>query len=262
MKVLVTGATGFVGNHLLKELKDKYSVNILVRKNISGGGVFLGDLSNRNVLLEASKVDVVVHLAGTDKGDVFNVNYQGTKNLVDACVENKIKKFIFVSSYDSTLDTEYGKSKLQAEEYLKNSGLKYIIFRPTVIYGKNNKRDLGKIIQLIKIGVAPVPGNGSFKLQPLFIDDFISLLVKAIESKNEDKTYFVGGGSELSFNDLINSISSCLGKKVVKIRIPGFLIKLRNKTLLKDKVCDNSEVENDFDFHPRIFEDALKEIIS
>ena len=140
MKILVTGVTGFVGRHLLNKL-DKYEVSVLSRKKspIKGANLFIGGLFDKKILLEASKVDVVIHLAGISDGDVFKINYEGTKNLVDACVKNKIKRFIFISSYDAILDTNYGKSKLKAEEYIKNSGLEYFIFRPTVIYSRENK---------------------------------------------------------------------------------------------------------------------------
>lgn len=262
MKILVTGATGFVGSHLLKKL-DKYEVSILSRKKIpiNGVNVFVGDLFDKKILLGASKVDVVIHLAGSSEGNVYKINYEGTKSLIDACRENKVKKLIFISSYDAILNTEYGKSKLKAEDYLKNSGLNYIIFRPTVIYGRDNKKDLGKIISLIKFGIATIPSDGNFKLQPLFIDDIVSLILKSVESKSKNKTYFIGGGDALTFNDVVKLISDYLGRKVIKIRIPGFLVNLRNKTLLNDKICSNLDVEKDFNFHPRKFEDTLKEIL-
>jgi len=263
MKILVTGATGFVGCHLLNKL-DKYEVNILSRKktSIKGVKIFIGDLFDKKILLEASKVDDVIHLAGISDGNVCKVNYEGTKNLIDACTENRVKKFIFISSYDAVLNTDYGKSKLKAEEYLKNSGLNYIIFRPTVIYGRNSKKDIGRLIKLIKLGVAPIPGDGNFKLQPLFVDDIVNAIVKAVESKIKNKTYFIGGANALSFNEIVDIISNHLHKRVIKIKIPGFLVRLRNKSLLIDKTYNNHEVEKDFKINIKRFEDGIKEIIS
>src|SRR3989344_7258422 len=218
MKILVTGASGFVGKNLIKHL-NKYNVNILSRKKIFGDGVFVGDLFDKKILLDASKVDIVIHLAGISDGNVFKINYEGTRNLVDACVENKVKKFIFISSFDAILETDYGKSKLKAEDYIKNSGLNYIIFRPTVIYGNDNKKDIGRLIRLIKMGISPIPGSGNFKLQPVFVDDIV---------------------------------------KVIKINIPVFLVKLINKSLLNDKICSNAEIEKDFKFKTKKFEDGIK----
>ncbi|MEK7255916.1 MAG: polysaccharide biosynthesis protein, partial [Bacteroidota bacterium] len=92
-----------------RERVEKMDKQVRVEKN-----VFIGDLSDKKVLIEACKVDYVIHLAGVSDGNVLKVNYEGTKNLIDSCVENKVKKFIFVSSYDAVLDTKYGKSKLKA----------------------------------------------------------------------------------------------------------------------------------------------------
>ncbi|MBI2508201.1 NAD-dependent epimerase/dehydratase family protein [Candidatus Woesearchaeota archaeon] len=262
MKILVTGATGFVGKNLMKRL-ERYDANILSRKetSINKANIFIGDLFDKKILLEASKVDAVIHLAGITKGDVFKANYEGTKNLVDACIENKVKKFIFVSSFNAVLNTDYGKSKLKAEEYVKNSGLAYIIFRPTVIYGRDNKKDIGKLIRLIKLGFAPVPGDGKSKLQPIFVEDLTAIITKSIESKIKNKVYFVMGGDALTFNEIVEIILKRLNKKAVRIKIPRLLVNLIDKTLLVDKVCSDNEVEKDFKFRARKFEDGIREII-
>ena len=259
MKILVTGATGFVGSHLMKEL-NRDDVSILSRKQVSGRKVYVGDLFNKRILSEATKADIIVHLAGISKGSVLKINYEGTKNLVDACINNKIKRFIFISSFDAVLNTKYGKSKLKAEEYIKNSGLDYIIIRPTFIYGKNNK-EIYKLIKYIKMGVVPIPGNGNFKLQPVFVDDVIKLIVKSINAKNKNKIYFIGGSQKLTFNELVGLISKALKKNPIKINIPKFLIKLINEGLIYDKVCDNSNIEKEFNIYPRRFDQEIKNLI-
>lgn len=260
MKILVTGATGFVGNHLIKAL-DRENISILSRRHIPRREVYIGDLFNKEILLEATKVDVVIHLAGISKGDVFKTNYEGTKNLIDACVRNNIKKFIFISSFDAVLNTEYGRSKLKAEWYIKKSGLDYIIIRPTFIFGRDSKKDLDKLIKYIKIGIAPIPGDGNFKLQPVFVDDVVKLIVKSINIKNKNKIYFIGGSQKLSFNELVELISKALRKNPIKINIPKFLIKLVNEGLINDKICDNGSIEKEFNLHPRRFDQEVKNLI-
>ena len=105
MKILITGATGFVGKKLVSALENNYNLNILSRKKINRKNVFVGDLFDKNLLLEASKVDVVIHVAGITKGNVMKINSLGTKNLVEACIVNNVDKFIFISSYNSILKT-------------------------------------------------------------------------------------------------------------------------------------------------------------
>ncbi|MEK6856863.1 MAG: NAD(P)-dependent oxidoreductase [Nanoarchaeota archaeon] len=258
MKILVTGASGFVGRNLLDKLEN-YEVNVLSRKKIPAKDVkvFTGDLFEKEILAEASKVDVVVHLAGIVKGNVVKVNYQGTMNLVDACVANKIKKFIFVSSYNAILDTKYGKSKKAAEEYIKNSGLDYIILRPTVIYGRSNNKDLETLISILrKFSIALIPGNGKMKLQPLLVDDLINVLLKIIKTDKKNKTYFLGG-EVLSLNEIVDKICKVLSKKPVKINIPGFIIRILDKNQLLDKTGNLDEIKKDFGFNPTSFEKGI-----
>ncbi len=262
MKILVTGASGFVGKNLLDKLEN-YEVNILSRKKISTNGInlFIGNLFDKEILIEASKVDVVVHLAGITKGDVFKVNYQGTANLVDVCVTNKVKKFIFISSYNAILDTKYGKSKRAAEDLIKNSELNYIILRPTVIYGRYNRKDLEKIISILrKFSIAIVPGNGKMKLQPLFVEDLVDIIIKMIKSEKKNKIYFIGG-EVLSFNEIIGKACKVFSKKAIKINIPRFIIKILDKSQLLDKTCNLDEIKKDFDFNPTSFEKGIKYLV-
>ena len=258
MKILITGATGFVGKNLLNALEKDHDIRILSRKKINVKGAYIGDLFNRDLLLEATKVNIVVHLAGIAKGNVIKVNSLGTKNLVEACIVNQVERFIFISSYDAILKTEYGRSKKLAEGYIRDSGLNYIILRPTVIYGKSNNKDLDKLINMIKkYSFAVIPGDGEIRLQPLFVDDLVDLIVKIIKSERKNKTYFVGG-EILSFNQIVDTISKNLSKKVKKINIPTFAVRFLNKSLLQDKTCKIDEIKKDFDFNPTPFEKGIE----
>ena len=255
MKILVTGATGFLGRNLTEELdKNKFTYYILSRKKNKD---FTGSLFDKTFLLKATKnIDIIMHLAGSDKGDVFKINYEGTKNLVEAAKENKVKKIIYISSHDITTDTDYGKSKLKAEEAIKESKINYIILRPTVFYGKDNNKDIGKLIEIIKkYKFVPIPGNGNFKLQPLYVKDLVNIIIKSIKLNN--KEYFIAGSQQLTFNDLVDIISKNFSKKIYKIKIPKFIVKLKNKTLLHDKICNINEIKKDFNFTPLSFEEGI-----
>jgi len=259
--ILVTGATGFIGDNLTKTLIEKgYAVSVLVRRPYNNIKTFIGDLNNKEVLDNATKnIDTIIHLAGISKGNVFEVNSKGTKNLVDAAVKNKVKRFIFISSYDVVKNTKYGKSKLKAENFIKNSGLNYIIFRPTVVYGRGNKKDIDKLIDLIKkFPLIPIPGKGNVKLQPLLLDDLIDLIIQGIKSKKKNKEYFVAGPEAISFNEIVNVISKTISQKIYKLYIPNILLFLINKSLLEDKVCNINEVKKDFTFNPKYFEEGIK----
>jgi len=260
MKILITGATGFVGKNLLKAIDKEYDVRILSRKKLDRKNVYIGDLFDKNLLLEATKVDVVIHLAGITKGNVMKVNSIGTKNLVEACIVNNVEKFIFISSYNAILKTKYGKSKKTAESYIRDSGLKYIILRPTVIYGPENNKDLDMLVNMIKkYSIAIIPGDGEVKLQPLFVNDLVSLISKAIKPDIKNRTYFIAGDL-LNFNQIVDKICKTLSKKARKIHIPEFAVKFFDENLLQDKICKIEEIKKDFDFNPTLFEKGIRYI--
>jgi len=283
--ILITGATGFVGKHLLKRLS-KTKVRCLVRKNVDCGKnveLFRGDLIDACSLEEATKnVSTVVHLAAiinSNKKEEFEtVNVEGTKNLLAACKKNKVNKFVYISSCDVILRNkhDYAYSKLAAEELVKSSGLKYIILRPTVIYGKGDKESLGMLFNIIKkYPFAPVIGNGDYKLQPVYIDDVISVIIKCLDFKHTNKTYFVAGPEPLTFNDIINKTSAILSKKTIKLHFPLPILKVllkpyeilsKNPSLTykkleivtENKVCDISSTKKDLGFKPIAFEEGVK----
>lgn len=268
--ILITGATGFVGRNLIKKLSKNEKVRCLVRKNIYLGEnieIVNGNLTNTKTLEDATRdISIVIHLASiiksNKKKEFEKINVEGTKNLIKVCIKNKVKKFIFVSSYDIVTNTLYGQSKALAEHSVKNSGLNYLIFRPTVIYGPDNKKDIDKLINLIKnYPLIPIPGKGEIKLQPLFIEDFINIILQGIKSKKRNKEYFVAGPEPISFNEIIDTISKTLSKKVYKIHIPNIFIFIINKNLLQNKICDITKIKKDFIFNPISFEEGIKKII-
>jgi len=157
MQVLVTGGTGFIGSHLVDELVQQgYDVRVLRRStsdirflNEKKLTFTLGDLTDKNSLERAcQQVDVVFHVAALPRDwgprkTFFEVNCDGTQNLLDACVENKVPRFVFMSSaavygfpktqqpigeeYRKNPTAKYGESKLCAEGLLWGYGIKYNI---------------------------------------------------------------------------------------------------------------------------------------
>ncbi len=277
MKILVTGATGFVGTNLILELQKKqaYSLRCLVYENNNPFSnqkieVFHGNMSDKDVLEKITKdVDVIVHLAGViktkNKKQYREINVEGTKNLVNAAMKNHAKKIIFFSSILIKEKNDlYGQSKLMAEEFIKNSGMNYTIFRLSLIYGKGDTKNISKLIDLIKKSpIIPVWGDGNYQMQPVYIDDVVKAVIMSLDEKiTDNKIYYLAGGSSISFNKLIDLICRNLDKKRLKIHIPLFLIKpvifiyqffsknplittQQLSYLVKNNTLDTSQIKND-----------------
>ena len=173
MRALVTGGTGFIGIHLIKELlKNDWTIKCLVRETSIIPEEFLGeiefitgDLTKRETLVGlADNVDVIFHLAGMIKADSLDaykkVNTKGTKNLL-SIIPHDVKqniKFIFASSMAAIGPSKnrvplseddapspvsnYGRSKLLAEQAIRNSDIDYMIIRPAAVYGPGDEERL------------------------------------------------------------------------------------------------------------------------
>ena len=147
MRILITGGTGIIGKKLTGKLKElDYELRLLVFKseleNIKNGNleIAVGDLSDPASLRQAtSEVDIVIHLAAithTNNQELYlKVNTEGTKNLIRACEDNQVTKFIFVSSRTASEEGgAYAYSKLLAEKEVEQSKLDWVILRIAEVY--------------------------------------------------------------------------------------------------------------------------------
>ena len=191
-----------------------------------------GDILDRGILDKATKdVDTVIHLAAIiksgDNSDLVRVNVDGTRNLVDACITNGVKRIIYISSLDAGLKdiSIYGKTKGIAEDIIKSSNTDYVILRPALIYGKGSK-DICLLAELIKrYPVIPVFGDGEGLLQPVYVDDVCDIIIKLIKDRNiKNKIYYIAGEEAISLNNLIDKIAGLFSKRVIKIHIPLWVL--------------------------------------
>ena len=244
MKILITGASGFIGSFIVEEaLKRGFETWAAVRK--SSSKAFLQDerihfielnLSSKEQLVEQLKehqFDYVVHAAGVtkclNKADFHRINTEGTKNLVEALLEVKmpLKRFVFVSSlsvfgaikeklpYDEIREddtpqpnTEYGRSKLATEQYLDSLGtrLPYIILRPTGVYGPREK-DYFMMAKSIKQHIDFAVGFQRQDITFVYVTDVVQAVFLALEKGKTGRKYFLSDGEvyqSTTFSDLIH----------------------------------------------------------
>ena len=235
MKVLVTGATGFLGKYLVQELvENNYEVVALGRNEKIGKTLenekvkfFKGDIENKNDILEASKnCSAVIHAAALSTvwgswEKFYNINVLGTKNIVEICEKKKLK-LVFVSSpsiysapYDQINIKEedapqennlnyYIKSKIMAENLIKNSSLNYIIIRPRGLFGVGDTSIIPRILELNnKIGI-PLFVEGKQLTDITCVENVAYALRLALETKFTRQIYNITNDEPMEFKKLLD----------------------------------------------------------
>ena len=239
-KILITGATGFVGKNLQNYLSPSFEINPLSVRYIA----------NQQFNLSG---DVIIHLAGkahdlknvSTPQDYYDANFELTKQLFDAFLNSEASVFIFMSTVKAVADeveglltekstpnpkTHYGIAKQQAETYIlsKNipSGKRVYILRPCMIHGPGNKGNLNLLYKLVSKGL-PWP-LGNFKNQRSFlsIENLCFVIKELIDNPTiPSGIYNVADNNSLSTNDLIQLIGQSLELKSKIWHIPVPLIK-------------------------------------
>lgn len=253
MKALVTGATGFIGSHLVDELLNRnYEVRCIVRdtsnlKWLDGKDIeiFKGSLFDIDFLKKAVKdVDYVYHIAGVTKGrdyqDYYRGNVETTRNLLEACLENQnLKKFVLASSLaavgpgddaipvDETRPynpiTSYGKSKAEAEKVTLSfkDKLPITIVRPPSVYGPRDTYTF-ELFKYVKFGFLPVILSDDQILSLVYVSDLVDGFILAGENeKATGEIYFISSEKIYTWKEIEEAVLKALDRKVFRIKIPA-----------------------------------------
>jgi len=231
-KIVILGATGFIGRHLKQQLDaQKYQITFCSRHKQKDYQVC--DITDSQRLKKILKgQDLVINLVAPDtqidspKASAINqkVIIEGTKNLIHAAKENKIKKIIHLSSIAGYRQNRgpYGEAKRQADEFLLVSGLNVILLKPTLIYGKDGYI-FDKLLKTVKKFpfFVPIIGNGQNLIQPVFVEDVVACIVSAVEKDFHGvHEYELGGPHTTKYDTFIKEILKILGKKKILIHLP------------------------------------------
>jgi len=296
MKVFLTGGTGFVGNHLVNALLDNgHRVRCLIRPGsekklarrhdveLWPGGIFDGESRLADGL---EGCQAVIHLIGIirefpRKGITFErMHYQATVQIVNAIRASGIKRYIHMSSLGTRPNarSRYHQTKYKAEEYVRRSGLDFTIFQPSVIFGPDdNFVNLFKQM-MIKTPLVPVVGDGCYQIQPVDVHTVARAFTLSLkEEKTIGRVFQLPGRDRFTFNDILDIIARALGKKIIKVHLPVWLVKatayflegLRAFPLTRDQITmllegntgSETAFYEEFGIAPTPFEAGIKEYI-
>ncbi len=250
MRALVTGATGFVGSHLVDALQRRgATVTALARSpdkaaslTSQGVRVVAGHLHDETALLQAARdQDVVYHVAGVvaarNEAEFLRANRDGTKHVVAAAESAGTRNFVLVSSLAAggpsprglALDgsepprpvTSYGKSKLASEEVVRSSRLQWSIVRPPMVYGPRD-REVLKVFRLVRYGIAPLFGDGTQELSAIHAADLANALVLASEGPT-GKTYVACHPEIFTSEEFARVIGRTMKRSVRTLKVPPLL---------------------------------------
>ncbi|AGM99977.1 NADH dehydrogenase/oxidoreductase-like protein [Salinarchaeum sp. Harcht-Bsk1] len=241
MEVLVTGGTGFIGSALAAELRDRdHDVTVLARDPDGDGvpdGVMsaAGDVTDYDSIEPAFEgMDAVVNLVAlsplfkTPSGlSHESVHLGGTKHVLDAATEHDLDRIVQMSALgaDSDGPTEYLRTKGEAESAVRDATIDHVIVRPSIVFG-----DGAELVPFTKrakqmfapgLPIAPLPGGGKTRFQPIYIGDLVPMLADCVEGDDHaNSTYEFGGPEVLTLAELTRLVYRAEGKTMRVVPIP------------------------------------------
>ena len=295
--ILITGATGYIGRHLVARLVAQGEhPRCLVRDTKRAAGILpaagvelvQGETTDPASLAAAVRgVDTIVHAAfltadrKQSPGNHYETtNVQGTANLIKAAQEGGVKRIIEISGLGTKPDKpgSYMQGRYLAEKMLKESGLDWTIIQPSVLFGKGAPFIKGLTDLIRTTPVVPLIGGGKTLFQPIYVEDVVTVIVKVLEdpARTTGKTYTIGGPQYYSFTQIIDALLHAMHKSRVKAYAPTPLVgvgaAVMEAVLPKppltsaamalfsfNNTTDLNSVERDFAFTPMSFTNYLEE---
>ena len=246
MDVLVAGGTGFIGSHVVDELHETGRHRLIVmtrnpdRAAAREGIEYVrGDVADAASLIAATRgVEAVVHCVQFPNHPVENptrgwtyekVDGDGTERMVRACKDNGVQRFIYVSGAGVRpgRTENWFRAKERAERAVVQSGMEYVIIRPSWVYGPQD-RSMNKFVTFVKLlPVVPVIGSGRELVQPVLVFDVAKVVARAVDDpKATNQVFEVGSREPISMDGIIQTIMKVVGKQRPLVHQPAWLVKI------------------------------------
>ena len=295
--ILITGATGYIGRHLVARLVAQGERPRCLVRDVSRAKRILP--ADKVELVEGATtspasldavvqgVDTIIHAAfltadrkQSTGNEYEKTNVQGTANLIKVAKKAGVKRIIEMSGLGTKPNKpgSYMQGRYLAEKMLKESGLDWTIIQPSVLFGKNAPFIKG-LADLIRTSpVVPLIGGGKTMFQPIYVEDVVTVLIKVLQDPTgtSNRTYTIGGPAYYSFTQIIDVLLKTMHKQRIKAPAPTSLVGvgaavmeavLQKPPLTKaamtlfsfDNITDLKSVERDFGFTPMSFTTYMKE---
>jgi uncharacterized protein YbjT (DUF2867 family) len=258
--ILVTGGTGFVGGHIVHELRGReLPVRCLARSarrgsKLAAWGCELaeGDMTDSETLRRAvAGCDTVVHLVAIRQGreeQFRRIMVEGVRALLAAAKEAGVRRFVLMSALGTTEETKdlvpYYGAKWQNELDVRASGLPHVIFRPSFVFGP----DGGILPTFVKLArftpVTPIIGSGRQRIQPIWADDIARYFAEAVQREDvAGRTFELGGPDAVSWNEFWQRLKRVRGMRRPSIHVPVGV--MRVNAVLTERLPGNIPLTRD-----------------
>jgi len=238
-KIVIPGAAGLVGQNLILQLKSRGYINLVAIDKHHENIKVLKQLHPEITIIEADLAEhgdwekefegaeVVIMLQaqiGALKLEPFiRNNVISTKNILEVIKKYNIPYLVHISSsvMNSKANDFYTNTKKEQEKLVVESGITYCILRPTLMFGWFDRKHLGWLSRFMeKFPVFPIPGNGKYLRQPLYVKDFCSIIISAIEKQPKNEIYNITGREEVDYIDIIKTIKKVKKLNTIILKIP------------------------------------------
>lgn len=296
MKVFVTGGTGYVGSQIIQDLLNAgHEVTALVREGSESKlsadpdriEIVKGDALEQESFSGAlADCDAVIHLIAIirefpQKGITFEkMNFETTKNVLEAARKHSISRFVYMSALGAKHDSKssYFTTKAASEDLVKESGIDYTIFRPSIIHGPDDEfiNYFAGIMRTFH--VIPIIGAGRYRMQPIHLRNVSQAFVQSLTSVVAvNKTYEIAGPDRYPYRDMMGTIKGATGTWAIPMYQPKLLMVILAKLfqhfaffpvteaqiimLYDENITEDNRIWEDFDIEPIGFEEGLREYL-